>query len=91
MIKTDTLVLFQEDIHPSYDKLPFSEIDYHHFKIEKKKINRESLIIFIGDGGKTKILKSRWGDRGTIVNRHDIDNIITELNRLRDGIQNHTR
>ena len=91
MIKTDTLILFQEDIHPSYNKLPFSEIDYYHFKNEKKKMIRENLIIFIDRTGKTKILKNRWGDKGTVVTLKDIDNIINELNRLRNGFQNHTK
>ncbi len=65
MIKTDSLVLFREDLIDT--KKSFESIAYADFSV---LITREflvnSIVLFVESNGKTKVLKNRYGNEGSV-------------------------
>lgn len=65
MIKTDSLILFREDLIDT--KKSFESIAYADFSV---LITREflvnSIVLFVESNGKTKVLKNRYGNEGSV-------------------------
>lgn len=76
-----TIILFRRNLLKCKKDQKFKDVELMDFKYnfnpelsyeENNRIRRSTymcadLIVFIDDFGKTKILKSRWGNRGEVV------------------------
>lgn len=60
MIKDEVIILDRNDL-TFHNNKEFSEIQYYDFKISYGKIAKASIVLFVDNDGRTKILKNRYG------------------------------
>ena len=61
---------------------PIEQIAFIHFKDSALNVQHSSIVLFIENDGRTKLVKNRWGNSGVVVN----DSTIKTLNELKEKI-----
>jgi hypothetical protein len=62
MIKTDVIIYERIDLIVHSKNKDISEIKYCDFRISNEIFNKASIVLFVDDNGRTKILKNRYGN-----------------------------
>ena len=61
MIKNEVIILNRDDKVFHNKNKEFDKIEYYDFKISREIFSKASIILFIDNNGRTKILKNRYG------------------------------